>query len=144
MNDIGSNVHNHYTYNNSQLLSAQPLPTRNSMPVRVTAETSLPAPTQSVQRNDDSRMIDSLFGSSNGLQTTNAVSANKLMTGFNSLSSPNESDGMKSSGLWGSSGLYGDNSTAATPSSSSIGNIFSQEAQERSQESRFNWNSRNI
>ena len=154
-----SGMTNSLGYTTSQVVSSQQ-PLRNTNPLSVGANTTthFPGSIPSGLRNDDSLMIDSLFGvTSSTAQSSNVAATNSLLTGFNALSLPNEGDGVKSSGLWGSSDLTetwhenngngGNGAGAVAPNVSSISNIFSNEipnhSQDRPQESRFNWNSTN-
>mmetsp|Transcript_16666 Transcript_16666/g.18766 ORF Transcript_16666/g.18766 Transcript_16666/m.18766 type:complete len:1600 (+) Transcript_16666:248-5047(+) len=157
LNETGTGISNQLGYNPSQGLSTQqPLRNLNSVPVGGSIATTFPGSTPSGQRNEDSRMIDSLFGGTIGVQSSNIAASNSLLTGFNTMTLPSESDGTKSSGLWGSSALTEgwcqnegsgvNDSDAAAPNVSSIGNIFSNKmpnSQDRPQESRFSWNPTN-
>jgi len=157
LNETGTSISNQLGYNPSQGLSSQqPLRNSNSGSVGGSLGTTFPGSAPSGQRNDDSRMIDSLFGGNSGVQSSNVAASNSLLTGFNALALPSESDGNKSSGLWGSSALTEgwcqnegsdvNDSGVAAPNVSSIGNIFSNKvpnSQDRPQESRFNWNPTN-
>lgn len=96
-------------------------------------------------RNDDSRMIDSLFGGGPDVQPSNAAGTNGLLSGFNGLALPKEAGGANQSGLWGSTNLTETwrESGPDGPIGTSIDNIFANEVPNLSQghpeESRFNW-----
>ena len=153
MNETGPGFSNPLGYN-SNLSSRQNLQNTNTLGINTA--TNFSGSTPSGQRNDDSLMIDNLFGGHSGIQSSNVAANNSLVTGFNSLSLSNESDGTKSSGLWGSSALTEgwcqnegsgvNDSGLAAPNVSSIGNIFSNDipnSQDGPEESRFNWNPSN-
>jgi hypothetical protein len=143
-------------YTNSQAIpSQQALPNTNSLSMAANNTASFSGSIPSGLRNDDSRMIDSLFGGANNVRSSNVAATDGLLAGFHGLSLPSEGDGAKASGLWGSSDLtepWHDNKGGAmndrgsdNPNVSSIGNIFSNEilSQDHPQESRFNWDSTN-
>lgn len=124
------------------------------------------ASTLSIPRNNDSIMIDSLFG---GTDASTAGGGSDLLTSFNGLSLAGELEPATTSGLWGPSLLSetwaptaGDvdtkNNSAATGNSatgiagvarasSSIDHLFSEPKHNFSEEhpdhSRFNWSSTN-
>ena len=148
---------NPLVYTNSQaILSQQALPNTNSLSMAANNTASFPGSIPSGLRNDDSLMIDSLFGGGTNVQSSNVAATDGLLAGFHGLSLPSEADGAKSSGLWGSSDLtetWHDNKGSAMnnrgsdgPNVSSIGNLFSTNeilSQDHPQESRFNWDSTN-
>lgn len=153
---IGSNVHhqhnhlNQHIHNTSQMHSNQPLSSSNAMSMRSNLESNLEVHCQPTHRNDDSRMIDSLFGDSGeGGQTSNLTSTNNLITGFNSLPLSVKTDTMESCGLWGTSkltdqgweqgtpGNSANNTTKNARHASSFESLFSREP---SQECNFDWN----
>jgi hypothetical protein len=157
LNETGPGFSNPHGYN-ANLSSRQTLQNTNTLPVRANTATNFSGSNPSGQMNDDSLMIDSLFGGHSGIQSSNVAANNSLLTGFNGLSLPSESDGIKTSGLWGSSALTegwcqnegsGVNDSGvgvAAPNVSSIGNIFSNDrpnSQDGPEESRFNWNPSN-
>jgi len=145
--------------NSLRYANAQAIPSQNVNPLSAAANTSTNF-SNSMQpglRNEDSQMIDSLFGGVTNVQSPNVATTNGLLNNFNGLSLPSDGDGAKPSGLWGPSDLSGawrdtkgtavNGGGADAPNVSSIGNIFSNEipslSQDRPQESRFNWDSTN-
>lgn len=145
-------------YTASHALSSQPIiPHPNALFAAPTTTAPFTGSVAPQPKNDDSRMIDSWFGGTSNAQSSNVPVPASLLTGFSGLSLPNERDGVKSTGLWGSSELaetWPENETnskkhesAATPNVSGFGNIFSNEIpnlyQDGPQESRFNWDAKN-
>jgi len=154
----GSDVTNSLGYTASHALSSQPIiPHPNALFAAPTTTAPFTGSVAPQPKNDDSRMIDSWFGGTSNAQSSNVPVPASLLTGFSGLSLPNERDGVKSTGLWGSSELaetWPENETnskkhesAATPNVSGFGNIFSNEIpnlyQDGPQESRFNWDAKN-
>ena len=144
-------------YTKSQAIpSQQALPNTNSLSMAANNTSSFPGSIPSGLRNDDSLMIDSLFGGVTNVQSSNVAATDGLLAGLHGLSLPSEADGAKLSGLWGSSDLtetWHDNKGSAMndrgsdgPNASSIDNLFSTNgtlSQDHPQESRFNWDSTN-
>ena len=105
------------------------------------------APSQ--QRQDDSRMLESLFGTGSNHGQNNDTGASNLLAGLNSLSLGNDTGAGASTGLWGPSSLTDSwapsgaqpNSGGAAPSS--LGDILSGPMPslplDKSEESRFQW-----
>jgi len=96
-------------------------------------------------------MIDSLFGGTGAVQSSNIDTTNSLLTGFNALSVSNGADGANlHSGLWEhykstENWSRSDGSVVDDLNSSTMKNIFSNKIPNHSQqngpkESRFNWN----
>lgn len=153
-------LNNSLGYNTSKVISSQHIhPTANLLSIGANTTTPFASSIPPGHKNDDSLMIERMFGrTSSSAQTSNAVATNSLLTGFNSLSLSSEGDGTKSSGLWGSSdftetwrekkGNLVHDAGIAAPGISSIGFTFPNEitgiSQEGPQESRFNWDSTNI
>ncbi len=133
-------------YPHSQAIPQQQShPNTNSLPLTANTASAFSGSIPPGLRNDDSRMIDSLFGGGTNVPSSNTDATNGLLTGFNGLSLPNEGVGANPSGLWGSSNLTESwrDGGSDEPNVTSIGNIFSTEVPNRSQdhpqESRFNW-----
>jgi len=147
-----SGIDNSFGYATSHVLSSQhSLPHTNSLQIGSNESPHFSSVIPPVLRNDDSLMIDSLFGRTSGnAQTSSNTVANSILTGFNGLALSSGGNGTKSSGLWDFTDTWPQNdgntmhdANAAAPNVSSIGNIFADDGQARPQESRFNWDSTN-
>ncbi|KAL3924874.1 MAG: hypothetical protein SGILL_000783 [Bacillariaceae sp.] len=106
------------------------------------------APSQ--QKQDDSRMLESLFGTGSNQGPTSDAGASNLLAGLNSLSLGNDTGAVSSSGLWGPSSLTdswapsgAQTNSGGAGAPSSLGDILSGPMPslplDKSQESRFQW-----
>ena len=133
-------------YTNTQAIPSQQSPLHtNSLSLAPNTALNFSGSISSGLRNDDSRMIDSLFGCRSNAQSSNANATNSMLAGLKELSLPNEEGEEKSSGLWGSQNLTETwrEGGSDNPNGSSTGNMFSNAVPNRPQghpqESRFNW-----
>ena len=128
-------------YPNPQTIpSQQPLPSSN--PLSLAANTTSNFAPPGLTKNDDSRMIDSLFGGGGTAPSSNANATNTLLSGLNGLSLPNEGDARNQSGLWGATNLT-ESWREGGSDNPNMGNIFSNDSNNQNQghpqQSRFNW-----
>jgi len=132
--------------------SHQTLPNQNSLSVTANS-TNFSQSVPPGLGNDDSRMIDSLFGGIGHTESSKDATTHGVLPGLDRLSLPNKNNEANPSMLWGPSDLTQawpnkkDNQMNADVTEaaniSSMKNIFSNEiptsSHERPQESRFNW-----